>query len=510
MQDSIEAQMSLPRPSGLKAPSKIGRPSGLPTVAAAPPQAAPPKTGIPSGIPGAKAQSPESDGGTAPVDDFKIGDRVWVSGTKPGVIAFIECRHQWCGSSRISSDITSCSPNHAASRPGRAGLKIGDRVLVSGSKPGVLKYVGETDFAKGVWAGVELDEALGKNDGAVAGKRYFDCKALHGLFAPVHKVTRLAGAMSMSTPSPQTRSLGSGLRAARERSGSQESKALKEKEEHIEQLLRERDLERSEVARAASQVDDAENQLTTLRTEQDRYRGDTEALVTRKVEDLQFQIEEEVISKDDLETTKEEDEQRMRDLEKNLSREKAKAAEMEKELQALRSSSEKLQARLKDSDSTQSQYLDQIEELTHKLTQAENRVKQFESSRLEDGAKSSQISMELADKNSRINELEELTNTQRKDLKHAQEQLQEVLCSLRQLQEREELMASNTRCKKLQETVNELTNKVQNMDASHNKIDEELRSSRSQFADLQRQLTANKEKNAELVDERGRLFGFRL
>lgn len=33
-------------------------------------------------------------------------------------------------------------------------------------------------------------------------------------------------------------------------------KALKEKEEHIEQLLRERDLERSEVARAAAQVDE--------------------------------------------------------------------------------------------------------------------------------------------------------------------------------------------------------------------------------------------------------------
>ena len=33
-------------------------------------------------------------------------------------------------------------------------------------------------------------------------------------------------------------------------------KALKEKEEHIEQLLRERDLERSEVARAAAHVDE--------------------------------------------------------------------------------------------------------------------------------------------------------------------------------------------------------------------------------------------------------------
>lgn len=37
---------------------------------------------------------------------------------------------------------------------------------------GVIRYLGETDFAKGEWCGVELDEPLGKNDGAVAGTRY--------------------------------------------------------------------------------------------------------------------------------------------------------------------------------------------------------------------------------------------------------------------------------------------------------------------------------------------------
>ena len=42
---------------------------------------------------------------------------------------------------------------------------------MSGSKVGVLRYVGATDFAPGDWAGVELDEPHGKNDGAVAGKR---------------------------------------------------------------------------------------------------------------------------------------------------------------------------------------------------------------------------------------------------------------------------------------------------------------------------------------------------
>ena len=54
-------------------------------------------------------------------------------------------------------------------------------------------------------------------------------------------------------------------------------------------------------------------------------------------------------------------------------------------------SAETQQSRLKEHLSTESTYLDQIEELTHKLSQAENRIKQFETSRLEDGAKVSVI-----------------------------------------------------------------------------------------------------------------------
>ena len=50
-------------------------------------------------------------------------------------------------------------------------IKVGDRVVVSGSKVGTARYVGSTEFAKGDWVGVELDEPLGKNDGSVKGKR---------------------------------------------------------------------------------------------------------------------------------------------------------------------------------------------------------------------------------------------------------------------------------------------------------------------------------------------------
>lgn len=42
---------------------------------------------------------------------------------------------------------------------------------------------------------------------------------------------------------------------------------LKEKQQHIEQLLKERDLERAEITRAASQADEAEHRFFTLKAE---------------------------------------------------------------------------------------------------------------------------------------------------------------------------------------------------------------------------------------------------
>ncbi|XP_063795872.1 centrosome-associated protein 350 isoform X2 [Pseudophryne corroboree] len=73
-----------------------------------------------------------------------------------------------------------------------AGLQLGDRVLVSGVQPGTLRFKGETLFAEGEWAGVELDKSEGNNDGSLGGSRYFVCSPLHGIFAPPHKITPLS------------------------------------------------------------------------------------------------------------------------------------------------------------------------------------------------------------------------------------------------------------------------------------------------------------------------------
>ncbi|KAF7252654.1 Dynactin subunit 1 [Varanus komodoensis] len=67
----------------------------------------------------------------------------------------------------------------ASSKP----LKVGSRVEVIGKgHRGTVAYVGATLFATGKWVGVILDEAKGKNDGTVQGRKYFSCDENRGIF----------------------------------------------------------------------------------------------------------------------------------------------------------------------------------------------------------------------------------------------------------------------------------------------------------------------------------------
>ena len=76
-------------------------------------------------------------------------------------------------------------------------FQIGDRVIVSNTKHGCIQFLGTTQFAAGEWAGVVLDDILGKNDGSVKGIRYFQCEAKRGVFARPDKLVREP---SSSTP----------------------------------------------------------------------------------------------------------------------------------------------------------------------------------------------------------------------------------------------------------------------------------------------------------------------
>ncbi|UYV69631.1 CLIP1 [Cordylochernes scorpioides] len=169
--------------------------------------------------------SSSSHGTSEEGHNFSVGDRVWVNGTKPGVIQYLGptrfAAGEWAGivldqplgknngtvdgiqyfqcdplyglfskTSKLARE--PLNPFNNGAKTSSQQLQLGKKVSLqtsTGPKIGLLRYLGPTEFAAGEWAGIELDEPKGKNDGSVGGKKYFTCNPYHGLFAPSHKVT---------------------------------------------------------------------------------------------------------------------------------------------------------------------------------------------------------------------------------------------------------------------------------------------------------------------------------
>ncbi|KAM9541038.1 CAP-Gly domain-containing linker protein 1-like isoform 1-T2 [Salvelinus alpinus] len=609
--------MSTGKPSGIKPPSKISRPTGLPTRTS-------PSSAASKPVPPEK--SPTQDGAV----DYRVGEKVWVNGNKPGYVHFLGDTQfapgQWVGIvldeaigkndgsvagvqyfqcedgrgifTRPSKLTKTAMPEREANggqhNPGETGakspssaaagaatttgnstktplsrtvtgngsmsnlsetdsarktrreLRLGDRVLVGGTKAGVVRFLGETEFAKAEWCGVELDEPLGKNDGAVAGTRYFQCLPRYGLFAPVHKVTRIGfpstqakakassrrrstmkrspSASSMSSLSSVTSSVSgkpsrAGLltetssRYARKISGTTAlQEALKEKQQHIEQLLAERDMERGEVAKATSHAGEVQQELSLLRKVQEQYAMEMEDKLDqlrklvetadrdkvellsqleeekRKVEDLQFTVEEACITKGDLETQTKLEHVHIKELEQSLLFEKTKA--------------DKLQRDLEDTGVATVSERSRIMELEREVAELQMRLR---SSQQTGGAVSlspealSNLKARAQSQEKKISELNVNLDSRQKQLCSVEEDkssLEQQLTSLRQ-----KLDVTEEKNKRTARTMQELEKRGEQTEKEREAQREENQGKEKELQDRLTQLEALKQHNSKFQEE---------
>lgn len=101
-----------------------------------------------------------------------------------------------------------------------AGLEVGASVLVRNQRA-TVRFVGETEFAEGVWVGLSLQRAVGRNDGSVQGVRYFSCQPEHGLFVPPSHVTTASATAAADQPKAEIASAWADIESL------QEAEALK-------------------------------------------------------------------------------------------------------------------------------------------------------------------------------------------------------------------------------------------------------------------------------------------
>ncbi|XP_076626899.1 cytoplasmic linker protein 190 isoform X2 [Colletes latitarsis] len=559
------------KPSGLRPPSKIGRPcSNLPPRPAVPPS--PPRPSMNQmdhlwethgrrlSEAGLRRGSDTSVVLTEDTDSFIIGDRVWVGGTKPGSIAYIGetqfapgdwagvvldepigkndgsvagCRYFQCEPKRgIFSRLTrltrqpladfgmmsptqktpttppdsmrgslakSMSPSLNASTTSLSStvsqrdLRIGERVIVSstqGSKAGVLRYLGVTEFAPGEWCGVELDEPVGKNDGSVGDKRYFECRPKYGLFAPAHKVIRSPSSRrSMCMVHKPT---GAALNSSLKKTGSRESlvslssiastastaartgistarrpglrtstlarntlqETLKERQQEIEFLRRERDLERERFTKAASQADQAEQSIISIKQEYEQYREKMQKTVTeaetaltklleeknalalqleeekRKCEDLLFRFEEESVNKDDIQVINTVNENRIRDLEKQLLEERERVAQLERDSIKLFETEEELSRLRNEVSNATSKEKHHLEDLQNQNRSLEETKGSLEREVHEKSALVEQCVVQIKELESKLNENQKETSTHKESESNLRTELDRVTKAL--------------------------------------------------------------------------------
>ena len=161
-------------------------------------------------------------------------------------------------------------------------LSINQKVFVK-DDPGVIRFIGQTQFASGTWIGVELQRANGKNDGSVNDIRYFECEKKDGNYGVFVRQSLISSNSLQKSKALDTLNLENIINKLQDklRNANEETKELKRK---IEQL-------REEVTQHQNATQSVESKLEMVTIDKE-FLEESNHKVNQAFDELQLKYED--------------------------------------------------------------------------------------------------------------------------------------------------------------------------------------------------------------------------
>uniref|UniRef100_A0A2K5TMW4 Dynactin subunit 1 n=1 Tax=Macaca fascicularis TaxID=9541 RepID=A0A2K5TMW4_MACFA len=384
----------------------------------------------------------------------------------------------------------------ASARP----LRVGSRVEVIGKgHRGTVAYVGATLFATGKWVGVILDEAKGKNDGTVQGRKYFTCDEGHGIFVRQSQIQVFED--GADTTSPETPDSSASKVLKREgtdttaKTSKLEEEGLRAQVRDLEEKLETLRLKRAEDKAKLKELEKHKIQLEQVQEWKSKMQ-EQQADLQRRLKEARKEAKEALEAKERYmeEMADTADAIEMATLDKEMAEERAES--LQQEVEALKERVDELTTDLeilkaeieeKGSDGAASSYqLKQLEEQNARLKDALVRMRDLSSSEKQEHVKLQKL---MEKKNQEL----EVVRQQRERL---QEELSQAESTIDELKEQvdaalgaEEMVEMLTdRNLNLEEKVRELRETVGDLEAMNEMNDELQENARETELELREQL----------------------
>ncbi|XP_067884131.1 dynactin subunit 1-like isoform X3 [Heterodontus francisci] len=378
-------------------------------------------------------------------------------------------------------------------------LKVGSRVEVIGKgHRGTVAYVGATMFASGKWVGVILDDAKGKNDGTVQGKRYFTCEDSHGIFVRQSQIQIVDDADTTSPETPQEPS--SSKVPKREITETPKSSKLEEEnlraqvkdlEEKLETLKMKRNEDRAKLKELEKfkiqfeQLQEWKQKMQEQQNELQRQLKEAKKEAKDALEARDHYMEEMADTADAIEMAtldKEMAEERAESLQQEVDSLKEKVDELTMDLEILKHEIEE-----KGTDGAASSYqLKQLEEQNARLKEALVRMRDLSASEKQEHSKQQKV---MEKKSSELETLRQQREKLLEEIKQAEKTIDELKEQVDAALGAEEMVETLTeRNLDLEEKVRELRETVSDLEAINEMNDELQENSRETELELREQL----------------------